>query len=227
MTGPRRARSRPGTALRERCDPFAVLGFDRDADLSDDDVRAAWRRVAAATHPDRADGGDPDRFAAAAAAYTELRTRFGRGEARAGLAEPKDPRGVAGTGSARARLAAGEARARAAWHRRRQAGAGAEVGHTLLTSVRAVRLAIRVVAAAGVAAIALLAAGPGPAGPAVTSVWRAVSRRRGRCRRHGPGPTTRPTTIRPSARRAGRRVRSPGDSAQVAPGGGPSLWITS
>ncbi len=199
MTGPRRARSRPGTALRERCDPFAVLGFDRDADLSDDDVRAAWRRVAAATHPDRADGGDPDRFAAAAAAYTELRTRFGRGEARAGLAEPRDPRGAAGTGFAQARLAAGEARARAAWHRRRQAGAGAEVGHTLLTSVRAVRLAIRVVAAAGVAAIALLAAGPGPAGPAVTvgaATWLVLTARRdlglaGRQPPSGPVPTAR------------------------------------
>jgi hypothetical protein len=66
-------------------DPFAVLGLSADDDLSDDDVRIAWRRIAAATHPDRADGGDPDRFAQAAAAYTELRTGFGRNEARAGL----------------------------------------------------------------------------------------------------------------------------------------------
>jgi curved DNA-binding protein CbpA len=64
-------------------DPFAALGLAARPDLTDDDVRAAWRRVAAATHPDRADGGDPARFAAAAAAYTELRTRFGRGEAMA------------------------------------------------------------------------------------------------------------------------------------------------
>src|SRR5262249_7487667 len=46
---------------------------------------AAWRRIAAATHPDGADGGDPARVAAAAAAYTELRTRYGRGEACADL----------------------------------------------------------------------------------------------------------------------------------------------
>ena len=54
--------------------------------LSDDDVRAAWRRPAAATHPDRADGGDPAAFAAAAVAYTLLRTAAGRTEALADLA---------------------------------------------------------------------------------------------------------------------------------------------
>ena len=67
-------------------DPFGVLGLPARPGLTDDDVRAAWRRVAAATHPDRADGGDPGRFAEAAAAYTELRTRYGRGEAYADLA---------------------------------------------------------------------------------------------------------------------------------------------
>src|SRR5258708_7370462 len=72
-------------ALAAGNDPFAVLGLDAGADLGDDDVRAAWRRIAAETHPDRADGGDLDRFAVAAAAYTELRTRYGRGEARAAL----------------------------------------------------------------------------------------------------------------------------------------------
>lgn len=73
-------------------DPFAVLGLPARAGLSDDDVRAAWRRLAAATHPDRADGGDPARFAAAAAAYTVLRTRSGRGEALADLtAGPAPP----------------------------------------------------------------------------------------------------------------------------------------
>jgi len=73
--------------------PFAVLGLPARADLTDDDVRAAWRRLAAATHPDRADGGDPDRFAAAAAAYTMLRTRSGRGEALADLTAPTPPPG--------------------------------------------------------------------------------------------------------------------------------------
>ena len=67
-------------------DPFAVLGLSARPDLSDDDIRAAWRRIAAAVHPDRADGGDPARFAEAAAAYTMLRTVTGRREACADLA---------------------------------------------------------------------------------------------------------------------------------------------
>lgn len=62
-------------------DPFAVLGLPARPDLTDDEVRAAWRRAAAATHPDRDDGGDPGAFAAAAAAYTTLRTVTGRREA--------------------------------------------------------------------------------------------------------------------------------------------------
>ena len=67
-------------------DPFAVLGLPARPDLTGDDIRAAWRRMAAATHPDRADGGDPARYAEAAAAYTTLRTDSGRGEAYADLA---------------------------------------------------------------------------------------------------------------------------------------------
>jgi hypothetical protein len=66
--------------------PFRALGLDAEPGLTDDDIRAAWHRVAAATHPDRADGGDPAAFSAAAAAYSDLRTPFGRGEARADLA---------------------------------------------------------------------------------------------------------------------------------------------
>jgi curved DNA-binding protein CbpA len=66
-------------------DPFLVLGLPPEADLPDDDVRAAWRRIAAATHPDRDDGGDPARFGAAAAAYAMLRTSWDRGEALADL----------------------------------------------------------------------------------------------------------------------------------------------
>ena len=68
--------------------PYAALGLPVREGLCDDDVRAAWRRIAAATHPDRADGGDPARFAAAAAAYATLRTGYGRGEAYADLHEP-------------------------------------------------------------------------------------------------------------------------------------------
>jgi hypothetical protein len=66
--------------------PFRALGLDADPGLTDDDVRAAWHRVAGATHPDRADGGDPAAFSAAAAAYSDLRSPFGRGEALADLA---------------------------------------------------------------------------------------------------------------------------------------------
>jgi hypothetical protein len=62
-------------------DPFGALGLVAGPGVTDDDVRAAWRRVAAATHPDRADGGDPAAFAAAASAYSDLRTGFGRSEA--------------------------------------------------------------------------------------------------------------------------------------------------
>lgn len=73
-------------------DPFGALGLPARPDLTNDDVRAAWRRIAAAAHPDRADGGDPVRFAGAAAAYTTLRTVTGRREAYADLAG--GPRGV-------------------------------------------------------------------------------------------------------------------------------------
>ncbi|MGO8959559.1 MAG: hypothetical protein ACLQFR_19660 [Streptosporangiaceae bacterium] len=66
--------------------PFAALGLPATVNLTDDEVRVAWRRAAAATHPDRPDGGDPAAFAAAAAAYAALRTASGRGEALAELA---------------------------------------------------------------------------------------------------------------------------------------------
>lgn len=114
-------------------DPFAVLGLDACLDLTDDDVRAAWRRIAAATHPDRDDGGAPDRYATAAAAYAALRTSYGRGEARADLAEKAPvsrPRRLAG------RLRAGPA---ASW-----------------------RLPLRVLLAAAVCALAFGAAGWSP-----------------------------------------------------------------
>jgi curved DNA-binding protein CbpA len=84
-------------------DPFRALGLPPRGDLSDDDVRAAWRRIAAATHPDRDDGGDPARFAAAAAAYTLLRTIYGRGEALADLGSPAESRGSSALRGRRAR----------------------------------------------------------------------------------------------------------------------------
>jgi hypothetical protein len=66
--------------------PFAVLGLDPGPEPSDDDARAAFVRIAAATHPDRTDGGDPARYAASSDAYAQLKTGFGRGEATADLA---------------------------------------------------------------------------------------------------------------------------------------------
>ena len=66
-------------------DPFEALGLPARPDLDDETVRAAWRAIAAATHPDRADGGDLARYTAASAAYAELRTAWGRSEAYADL----------------------------------------------------------------------------------------------------------------------------------------------
>ena len=61
--------------------PFAALGLPERPDLTDEQVRAAWRTIAAATHPDRRDGGDIARYTAAASAYAQLRTGWGRTEA--------------------------------------------------------------------------------------------------------------------------------------------------
>jgi hypothetical protein len=66
-------------------DPFEALGLPAHPDLDDETVRAAWRAIAAATHPDRPDGGDLARYTAASAAYAELRTPWGRSEAYADL----------------------------------------------------------------------------------------------------------------------------------------------
>jgi curved DNA-binding protein CbpA len=71
--------------MSEPKDPFAVLGLPTRRELTDEDVRSAWRRIAAVTHPDLEDGGNPERYSAAAAAYDTLRTPFGRGEALADL----------------------------------------------------------------------------------------------------------------------------------------------
>ena len=70
--------------------PFAALGLPERPDLTDQDVHAAWRTIAAATHPDRPDGGDLARYTAASAAYAELRTGWGRSEAYADLADRAD-----------------------------------------------------------------------------------------------------------------------------------------
>jgi hypothetical protein len=139
---PRGLRRRARAALGGPAwDPFGALGLDAAANLTDDDVRVAWRRIATAAHPDRSDGGDPELFALAAAAYTELRTGRRRGEARAALA--------------------------AAEHRPFR-----------MLRCRPVRLAARIATAAGMAAVAVLVAGHGPAGPALATgaaTWLALT----------------------------------------------------
>src|SRR5215472_12853833 len=70
--------------------PFRALGLPERPDLTDEQVRAAWRNIAAATHPDRPDGGDLARYTAASAAYAELRSPWGRSEAYADLAGQAD-----------------------------------------------------------------------------------------------------------------------------------------
>ncbi len=119
-------------------DPFAALGLPARPDLTDDEVRAAWRRVAAATHPDRDDGGDPPVFAAAAAAYTDLRTAAGRREA---LAD------------------------RPARHR--SGRAAGRPGRGRVRRGRPLVLALRFAVAAAVSLAAMLAAGAQPASYAV------------------------------------------------------------
>jgi hypothetical protein len=75
--------------------PFAILGLPERPDLDDQTVRAAWRAIAAATHPDRPDGGDLARYTQASAAYHELNTPWGRSEAYADLADQAWAKGLA------------------------------------------------------------------------------------------------------------------------------------
>ena len=167
----RRAVARGDDAVGDN--PFALLGLPARPGLSDDDVRAAWRRVAAATHPDREDGGDPARFGAAAAAYVVLRTGFGRGEELAdlGLGAAADHRG---RHAHRHRRSADPAASGAGRHRaRRDAPAGwpprwRAVGSRLRRPPkrRPGRLALRVAGAAavGVAAVVISGWSPGVVG---------------------------------------------------------------
>jgi curved DNA-binding protein CbpA len=138
-------------------DPFRALGLEPGPGLTDDEVHAAWRRTASATHPDREDGGDPQRFADAAAAYTVLRTRFGRGEALADL------NNVSSLGRR-----AGRRRSVMGLFEAQPAAAAAR----LLTRARhgrPGRLALRVAAAVAASAAAVAAAGPHPAAPALVT----------------------------------------------------------
>jgi curved DNA-binding protein CbpA len=161
MTGPDRPQ-RTG-------DPFAALGLAPRADLTDDEVRAAWRRIAAATHPDRQDGGDPQRFAVAAAAYTALRTGFGRSEALADLSA--GPASGAGPGRRRSVTP---------WFSGFHAGRAARLA-TRIQGGRPRRLALRVLATIAASAAAVAAAGFHPAAPALVTgavTWLACTARR-------------------------------------------------
>lgn len=158
-----------------RDDPFAALGLTAGPGLTDDDVRAAWRRIAAATHPDRADGGDPGRFAAAAAAYSVLRTGAGRGEALADRAEHAP--------------------------RRRGRGQVLPAAASLARRVRHGRpglLALRAAAAAAVGAAAIAVAGLRPAAAGVIAgalTWLLLTGRHDlapRAARRGSPPRQRP-----------------------------------
>jgi curved DNA-binding protein CbpA len=173
---------------RAAADPFRVLGLPPRPDLTDDEVHAAWRRTASATHPDRADGGDPERFADAAAAYTVLRTRFGRGEV---LADRSARPSATGSGGRRHVMARRHGQPFAAVTR---LPARARRG-------RPARLALRVAAAVAVAAAAVAAAGPHPAAPAlVTGVatWLVLTAR------HDLAPREEFRETRGSARQPGR-----------------------
>jgi hypothetical protein len=131
--------------------PFEVLGLPASCQVTDDEVRSAWRRIAAATHPDRADGGDPVAYAQAAAAYTALRTATDSDEALADLRGPAGGRvpdyPVPGRKNPLARLLL---------------AAGLLIRHG-----RPVRLAFRLLAVAGTGALAVAAAGWQPASLAV------------------------------------------------------------
>jgi curved DNA-binding protein CbpA len=161
-----------------QADPFAVLGLPARPGLTDDEVRAAWRRIAAATHPDRADGGDAARFAAAAGAYTALRTNFGRAEALADLARPAGLRRLRPARRAERRwrpAADGERR-----RRRPAAGLVARRWWSRVRRGRPARLMLRIAAVAAVSAGVALVAGSRPATPALITgalTWLALTAR--------------------------------------------------
>jgi hypothetical protein len=67
--------------------PFDALGLPTRPDLTDEQVREAWRAIAAATHPDCEEGGDLPRYTQASAAFAQLRTPWSRSEAYADVME--------------------------------------------------------------------------------------------------------------------------------------------
>lgn len=83
-------RPRDGRDDTQRGDAFAVLGLPYSPDLTDDDVRRAYRARMRAVHPDA--GGDTSAAAAVTAAYEALRSGVRRGELlAAAMTERTDP----------------------------------------------------------------------------------------------------------------------------------------
>ena len=138
--------------------PFRALGLPERPDLTDEQVRAAWRNIAAATHPDRPDGGDLARYTAASAAYAELRSPWGRSEAYADLADQ------AGDGPVTAPLppVPGEAPPVPPW----QPLLALTQIPARIRSGRPLRLALRGLIAAGLALVVLQLIPGTPAAPA-------------------------------------------------------------
>jgi curved DNA-binding protein CbpA len=137
-------------------DPFSVLGLPAGPNLTDEQVRSAWRAIAAASHPDRADGGNPARYAAASAAYAALRTPWGRSEAYADLTSTLAPRKVPAARLAPARPGSAALRSLALVPARLRHG-------------RPLRLIVRVLAATVVALIVVASRAGSPATAAVVA----------------------------------------------------------
>jgi hypothetical protein len=148
-------------------DPFAALGLPADPHLTDEEIRAAWRNIATATHPDREDGGDIGRYTAAASAYAQLRTPWGRSEAHADLTAAPSYAPAPAAPSLPARPGAGIARTAVMVPARIRHG-------------RPLRFLARAVAAA-ILSLIVLAAIPGQAaGPAVITgliIWFVLTAR--------------------------------------------------
>ena len=159
-------------------DPFAALGLPARNDLTNEQVRAAWREIAAATHPDRPDGGDIARYTAAASAYAQLRTQWGRSEAYADQVEAAagdgyDGYGYGSDGAGTAPLPAVGGDGDEMPPRPMAALARLARGGWLLPARvargRPLRLALRGIAAAVMSALVLRLVGGQPAGPAVVT----------------------------------------------------------
>jgi hypothetical protein len=150
-------------------DPFAALGLPVRNDLTNEQVRAAWRHIAAATHPDRTDGGNIARYTEAASAYAQLRTDWGRSEAYADQVEAGY--GSAGAGTAPLPVVGDDADEMPPWPSAAAARL-ARAGWLLPARIargRPLRLALRGIAAAVMSAVVMRLIGGQPAGPAVVT----------------------------------------------------------